>query len=87
MRRRGSRRSPGRSPAGGYIAGSSLVHLNETDFAAYVMSPRTTNGQYNRVLSPLEWAVFEDIGWRVVPEPGTLSLLVVAGLALLRRGR
>jgi len=71
-----------------FAPGSSLAHLNEAQFASYVMSYSIAPGQYNRTLSSLEWGVFEDIGWilpGVVPEPGTAVVILATSLLALRR--
>jgi hypothetical protein len=49
------------------------------------MDPTITNGQ-RKLFTQLDWAGLADVGWQV-PEPASLTLLAVGGMAMLRRRR
>jgi hypothetical protein len=38
-----------------------------------------------REVSELEWAIMEDMGWSVVPEPAMVILFIAGGLAMRSR--
>ena len=40
-----------------------------------------------KVLTDLDWAALQDIGWQVVPEPSEYVLFALGGLALIRAYR
>ncbi|HAL44938.1 MAG: hypothetical protein A2Y12_07090 [Planctomycetes bacterium GWF2_42_9] len=64
---------------------SSLLHLDEATFGDMVMSSSIASGQMARTLSDLEWAMMEDMGWTVVPEPSSVILMISAfGMLRLR---
>jgi hypothetical protein len=72
--------------------GSSLTHLDDSGgFTTALMSHSIGSAQYARSPNAVEWAIMRDLGWQVVPEPGTLTMLFgLAGAALVmlirRRG-
>ncbi len=79
-----------------YNGGSSLSHVDElgadgidntADDITAIMNWNISNGVTKREYHEVELAMLEDLGWYVepVPEPATLSLLAMGGLALLRR--
>lgn len=68
-----------------YQPGSSLSHLDEGALGEYLMSPMISLGQEIRMVSELEWAMMEDLGWSVIPEPATILILGFGGLLLRRR--
>ncbi len=63
--------------------GSSLSHLDESALGGLLMSPSVALGQNIRSVSDLEWAMMDDMGWTLVPEPATITLFVL-GFAVLR---
>ena len=70
-------------------AGSSLSHLNDANFVGAnrkLMNARVGWGQGVRVISPLEIAILQDLGYTVSPGPGASALMFV-GLVLVRRRR
>lgn len=69
-----------------YQAGSSLVHLDEVALGSLLMSPFIANGQTIRTVSDLEWAIMEDMGWNIVPEPASIMLFSLAA-AFIKRPR
>ena len=81
-----------------YSGGSSLSHVdqNGTDGIAStaddidaLMNYNIANGVVQREYSNVELGMFQDLGWYVeeVPEPATMSLLALGGIALLKRRR
>ncbi len=68
--------------------GSSGGHLDDDFFTgdAFLMESSVLAGPAARSLSPIEMGIFRDLGFTIVPEPGTASLLL-AGLLFLRRRR
>ncbi len=65
-----------------YQVGSSLSHIDQATFPNYQMSPSISTGQMNRMPSELEWAIMQDIGWNLVPEPVTILLLAIPAVVL-----
>jgi hypothetical protein len=68
-------------------AGSSLSHLNDATFAGAnrkLMNSRVSLGPGIRVISPLEIAILQDLGYTVVPGPGAAAWMFV-GLVFVRR--
>jgi hypothetical protein len=61
-----------------YTAGSSLTHLNESSYFNTLMTPSIALGEMVRTLSAVETGVLLDLGWNVIPEPGTVLLLALA---------
>jgi hypothetical protein len=59
-----------------YSSGSSLSHLDESTFPNALMSPSIGLGQEIRQPTSLEWAMMTDMGWQIVPEPGTVGMLL-----------
>lgn len=57
-----------------YSAGSSLCHLDEAALGSLLMSPFVANGQMIRTVSDLEWAIMNDMGWNIIPEPTSILL-------------
>jgi hypothetical protein len=69
-----------------FSEGSSLVHLNTSTYPNALMKHAIAAGTMVRAPSDLEWAMMRDMGWNIVPEPGTLVLLFAAvGVLLIRR--
>ena len=68
---------------GVFKSGSSLEHLDEGLLGNLLMSPMIGPGQMVRDVSDLEWAMMADMGWQLVPEPGTLAILTLS-MAWLR---
>ena len=66
-----------------YEGGSSLVHLDEGALGDLLMSPFVASGEMIRTVSELEWAMMEDMGWTVIPEPAT-ALLMLTAIGLIR---
>ena len=62
--------------------GSSLTHLDEELLGDYLMSSSIAPGQMIRNVSDLEWAMMTDMGWEIVPEPGSLVLFIAGGIIL-----
>ncbi len=69
-----------------YNSGSSLVHLDESGLGDLLMSPFVSSGQMIRTVSELEWAMMEDMGWSIVPEPSSIILMLTA-FGFIRRKR
>lgn len=70
-------------------AGSSLSHLNDSTFAGAnrkLMNARVSTGPGIRVISPVEIAILQDLGYSVVPGPWTSAWMFV-GLVFIRRRR
>jgi hypothetical protein len=67
--------------------GSSLVHVDELPNSPYVMKPAVGLGIMSRQPTDVELAMLNDLGWTTVPEPATLGLLTMGGLALVVRRR
>jgi hypothetical protein len=65
-----------------YNYGSSLSHLDPSVSSGSVMGPFAYNGQANRVVSGLEWAMMQDMGWDIIPEPATFTFLWI-GVAIV----
>ena len=65
------------------MQGENAFHLSETfGFGDALMSPDLDPGEVIRKLTPVEAAMFEDMGWNVsplaiIPEPSTLMLLAI----------
>ena len=69
-----------------WSGGSSLSHLGESSIDPNpLMSPFVSLGEMNRTLTELELAVLKDMGYDVVPEPITLSMLALGAVALIKR--
>ncbi len=64
-----------------YASGSSLSHVNYSTYPNALMSPFIGLGQMGRSPTDLEWAIMQDLGWTLVPEPGTTALLACGMLA------
>jgi hypothetical protein len=70
-----------------WAAGSSLSHLNNYTFAGAnrkLMTSRVSLGPGIRVISPVEIAILQDLGYNVVPGPGVAAWMFV-GLVFVRR--
>ncbi|MFC1677557.1 hypothetical protein ACFL3G_10915 [Planctomycetota bacterium] len=65
-----------------YQPGSSLSHIDQATFPNYLMSPAISTGSMNRMPSELEWAIMQDIGWNLTPEPATILLLAIPAVVL-----
>lgn len=68
-------------------AGSSLSHLDDATFTGanrQLMNARVSRGQGIRIVSPLEVAILQDLGYSVVPGPGAAAWMFV-GLIFVRR--
>ena len=62
-----------------YEGGSSLYHLDLDTFyydTNEVMCPGIAQGDSHRTPTALEWAIMKDMGWTIVPEPGTYIMLL-----------
>ncbi len=81
-----------------YNGGSSLSHIDQdgTDGLAStaddidaIMNFNIANGTVQREYHEIEIAMLQDMDWsaEVVPEPATMSLLALGGIALLKRRR
>lgn len=71
-----------------FSSGSSLAHLDYPTFPNALMNPYVATGAIHREPTTLEWAMMKDMGWTIVPEPGTcIMLLGLAGTLFLCRGR
>ena len=69
-------------------SGSSGTHLDDDTFTgsqAMLMNAYGDVGRGIRVLSTVELAILKDLGYTVVPIPGTASALLFIGLVFLRR--
>jgi hypothetical protein len=72
---------------GSWDAGSSLSHLNDSTFVGAnrkLMTSRVSLGPGIKVISPLEIAILQDLGYNVVPGPGVAAWMFV-GLVFIRR--
>ncbi len=69
-----------------YAAGSSLAHMNEAQFSSLLMSYSIGTAESVHLLSSVEWAMYQDMGWTMTPEPST-AILAVLGLAAAVRVR
>lgn len=73
-----------------FSTGSSVSHL-DTDykpFEDYLMAHTSQPGANARTLSPVEKGILTDLGFRIIPEPSSIALLLAAScLALQRRRR
>lgn len=65
--------------------GSSISHIKDTIDA--VMNPSISYGTSKREFSEADTAILRDLGWTVVPEPSSLTLLLLGGLFFTRRKR
>lgn len=63
-----------------------LSHLNDNEYPTAMMKPGVLPGPEVRKWLPVEVAILQDLGYNVVPEPGT-SALVLAALALVSTAR
>ncbi len=63
--------------------GSQASHWKD-NLGLGLMDPTTSNGEIP-VITALDAMAFDVIGWDVVPEPATMSLLAFGGIALLKR--
>lgn len=61
-----------------WTAGSSLSHLDYSTYPNALMNPYTSLGAIHRTITAVEEGVLLDLGWNVIPEPGTLALLAIA---------
>jgi len=75
---------PNLSAGSVYVQGENAFHLSETfGFGDALMSPDLDPGEVIRKLTPVEAAMFTDMGWNVnplaiIPEPSTLVWLAIA---------
>jgi hypothetical protein len=60
-----------------WASGSSLAHLDDSQFQDALMSYSIGKGQMAREPGSVEWGVMTDMGWSVVPEPATSVLLII----------
>lgn len=70
---------------GGFLPGSSLSHFDSS--VNSIMQRSIPFGSTVRTFSDLDLAVLRDLGWNVVPEPGTVFLAIAAAVPALRRRR
>ena len=68
-----------------YEPGSSVAHLDETVFPNELMSPFYSGPDHRP--SGVELGMLKDMGWAVIPEPGTMALAGLGVLAWLRSAR
>lgn len=71
-----------------WASGSSVSHLNDAVFSGArdkLMTAVKSQGQGLRVLSSLELAILEDIGFQVVPGPAGATLMLVGFFVIRRR--
>jgi hypothetical protein len=71
-----------------WASGSSGSHLDDDTFTgakAQLMNAYADVGRGIRVLSSVELGILKDLGYTVVPIPGTASALIFIGLVFLRR--
>jgi hypothetical protein len=68
-----------------YSGGSSLTHLDETVFPNALMSPMIGDEQVIRGPTLLELEMMKDMGWTIVPEPGSCAIFGIVLLSLVRR--
>ncbi|MBX7432616.1 cadherin-like domain-containing protein [Mycobacterium sp. Y57] len=72
-----------------WAGGSSASHLDDETFTGAdekLMNAYSDRGPSVRVISPLELAMLQDLGYTVVPQTSS-AVFVVLGLVLLRRRR
>lgn len=72
-----------------WSAGSSMSHLDDSTFVGanrQLMNARSGTGPGIRIISPIEAAVLQDLGYTMAPGPGVSALMFV-GLVLFRRRR
>ncbi len=70
-----------------WSSGSSLSHLDDSTFVGanqQLMNARSGTGPGIRIISPIEAAILEDLGYSVAPGPAASALMFV-GLIFLRR--
>ncbi len=70
-------------------SGSSMSHLDDSTFTgadAQLMNAVTDTGVGIRILSPIEVAILEDLGYNVANPPQTLAIFII-GFAFIRRRR
>jgi hypothetical protein len=70
---------------GPFQVGSSLAHIDEGTFGTMLMTPSFAIGQTMREVSDLEWAIMEDMGWTVIPEPATILLFGLSAIFIRKR--
>jgi hypothetical protein len=71
-------------------SGSSMSHLDDTTFTGsnqQLMNAKTDTGLGVRVLSPVELAMLEDIGYTVVVPKAPSAAMAMIGLVFIRRMR
>ncbi len=71
-----------------FVYGSSVHHLRDSSFYGSqkkLMTAQVLVGPGVRVLSPVELGILKDLGYRVVPVPGSAAILVVGALFVRRR--
>ena len=71
----------------GFEPGSSISHVDEATFPDDLLSPLYSGVDHTP--SDIDLGILTDMGWDVVviPEPGTLAILLAGGGLLLARGR
>ena len=80
--------------------GSGLVHTDGAHIAFSKMSPRLSDGVMQEAsmdpnltegtrkeITLLDLAFMQDIGWNIVPEPGSVTVMLVGTLGILARRR
>ncbi len=72
-----------------YEDGSSVGHFDTDLYGtdSNIMVSAGDEGDNLRMLTPLDLAVMQDLGFTIIPEPASASLLVLSGLSLLTRRR
>ena len=72
---------------GGHFQEGLTSHILGTATSQEVALDPTLTTITRKVLTDLDWAALQDIGWQVVPEPSEYVLFALGGLALIRAYR
>jgi len=66
-----------------FIDGSSISHLNPTVFPNELMRPAFSTQDVDHTIGNITYGMLEDIGWRKIPEPPTITIMLLGMLILL----